>query len=658
LRRDLIMAKAAGFNCIRWIAGVALPEQLDFCDELGLMVYEETYAAWLLGDSPQLTERFERSYREMILRDRNHPSVTIWGLINEMSDGPAFRCAVAFLPKLRTLDPTRLVLLASGRWDADPKIGSAANPGYAEWQPVWGVEGPAAPLVNKRLGWDPGGYIDRAGDAHVYPPFPTPERHRQLLRTLGQGCQPVFLSEGGVGSQHNAIEELRGFDLLAVPEDLPDRDIIRRMADHFTADWARFGMAGTYPFPVDFFRDSYRLHSRQRRLYFDLVRSNPRLCGYNLTGLLDHALTGEGLWSFWRRWKPGIAEVLEDGWSPVRWCLFVSPAHAYAGQPLAVEAVLANEAALRPGSYPVTFRLWSEASGVVWEQHQTVLVPEASDLALPVLKEHLRIELPAGDYVLAADLQRGGAPTGDRLAFRISDAASYPRGRGKLYTWGLGDKACAFLAAHGYTCLPYGPGQSRKATKPRTILLGEIPPVPANQATWAALRHELEAGARVIALSPQPFRIDLPTASAQASAPQHPWHDLLQARQFHDWLYHRECVGKRHPVFAGLQSGGILDWEYWGEVTGHAWFTVPAAPSEVMAAGFAVGYSCPGGYASGLLIGRQGVGRGTLLFNALALLEHLGQHPAADRLLLNLLDHAHSAALAKHTPQTRKEAVP
>jgi len=43
LRRDLILAKASGFNCIRWIAGVALPEQLDFCDELGLMVYEENF---------------------------------------------------------------------------------------------------------------------------------------------------------------------------------------------------------------------------------------------------------------------------------------------------------------------------------------------------------------------------------------------------------------------------------------------------------------------------------------------------------------------------------------------------------------------------------------------------------------------------------------
>ena len=638
LRRDLIMAKASGFNCIRWIAGVALPEQLDFCDELGLMVYEENYAGWAFYDAPNLAERYARSYREMILRDRNHPSLTIWGLMNEMPNGPAFRCAASFLPMLRELDPTRLVLLHSGRWDADPKIGSVSNPGSPAWEPVWGVEGPDAPAVDNHLGWDPGGYIDRAGDAHVYPPFPMPERHRRQLRTLGQGCKPVFLSEGGIGSQHNAIEELRGFDRLDVPENLPDRSFIRQMAERFTADWKRFGMDGVYPFPVDFFRDSYRLHSRQRRLVFDMIRSNPRLCGYNLTGLLDHGLTGEGLWSFWRRWKPGIAEVLEDGWSPLRWCLFVLPAHGYAGEPLEVEAVLANEGALRPGTYPVTFRIWKGDGGVVWEKRVTVEIPGNGDLALPVLKERLQLDLPAGDYVFAADLERGGAPTGDRLSFKITDATTFPRGQGKFLTWGVDETVCDFLAAHGFTCEPYDP-RKQGTSKPRTVLVGDVPAAPGNEEFWNSLRQEIEAGAHAIVLSANPFRTDLakPDDTARVKPEKHPWHDMLQSRNFHDWLYHRECVGKRHPIFSGLQSGGILDWEYWGEVVGHGWFAMPQNPCDVIAAGFAVGYSCPGGYDSGLLIGLQHVGKGTLLFNSLPLLEHLGRHPAADRLLLNML---------------------
>ena len=48
LRKDLLYAKACGFNMVRFISGVAHPYELDLCDELGLMVYEESSGSWLL----------------------------------------------------------------------------------------------------------------------------------------------------------------------------------------------------------------------------------------------------------------------------------------------------------------------------------------------------------------------------------------------------------------------------------------------------------------------------------------------------------------------------------------------------------------------------------------------------------------------------------
>ncbi len=640
MRRDLLMAKTSGFNCIRFIAGAALPEQLDFCDEIGLMIYEESLASWALGESPQLVERYERSYRELILRDRNHPCITIWGLINEMT-GPSFECAVNYLPKLRDLDPTRLVLLGSGRWDANPKIGSASNPGGREWEPVWGVEGPEAPEVSKVLGWEPGGYIDRAGDAHVYPPCPIEDKYRDLLRNLGKGTKPVFLSEFGTGSQHNAIEEGRGFDRFDVPDDLQDRALMRSMAERFTADWKRYKFDDIYAFPVDFFRESYQRHTLQRRLNFDLVRSNPRLCGYNLTGLLDHVMTGEGLWTFWRRWKSGIAEVLEDGWSSLRWCLFVNPGHGYAGQPLQLEAVLANEGALRPGRYPVGFRIWNAAEGVVWERRTTVEVTAKGDLALPVLKTKVKLDLPAGQYTFAADLERGGAATGDRLTFAITAVNELPKSKGSLSLWHVGPEATAWLESRGFTCRPFVPGKTR-LTQRAAVLVGAVPPTPENLAGWEALQAAIKAGAKTLILSVEPF------CSTPDKPRTLPWGDTVKARGwFHDWLYHRESVGRRHAVFAGLQSGGILDWHYWGGVVGHASFDASTKVDEVIAATFAVGYCCDGGYDTGLLIAQRRWGKGRLMLNALPLLDHLGKHPAADRLLLNLI------AAAKEEPQGR-----
>ncbi len=116
LRRDLINQKMMRYNTIRFIAGVPKRYQLDLADELGLMVYAESYAAWCLADSPKMKERYNESVLGMVKRDRNHPSITIWGMLNETNDGPVFRHAVSALPELRKLDDTRLVLLNSGNW--------------------------------------------------------------------------------------------------------------------------------------------------------------------------------------------------------------------------------------------------------------------------------------------------------------------------------------------------------------------------------------------------------------------------------------------------------------------------------------------------------------------------------------------------------------
>ena len=75
--------------------------RLDLCDEIGFLVYEETLAGWCLDESPQLGERFDTSIRGMVRRDRNHPSVVMWGLLNENMADAAFFHAVTRLPFVR-----------------------------------------------------------------------------------------------------------------------------------------------------------------------------------------------------------------------------------------------------------------------------------------------------------------------------------------------------------------------------------------------------------------------------------------------------------------------------------------------------------------------------------------------------------------------------
>ena len=637
VRRDLLYAKAAGFNAVRFIAGVAYPEQLDFCDELGLMVWESSYAGWCLADSPMMAERYDRSTSEMIRRDRNHPSVAIWELLNETNDGPVFRHAVEFLPVLRKLDPSRLVLLSSGRWDGDWTIGSASNPGSSTWEPVWGVEGPDAPRPERVDALHNAGYVDNAGDAHYYPRAPQTNAANDKIRSLGRGSKPVLLSEYGMGSLFDVIREWRHFEQAGARPDLEDAAALRLQSELLAADWQRLGFDDVYPFPEDLLRESQRLHARQRTLGFDLIRANPQLCGYNLTGMLDHGMTGEGLWTFWREWKPATFDAVADGWSPLRWCLFVDPMHVYAGTrgAITVEAVLATEDVLRPGEYPARFRILGP-HGVAWEKSVTVTVTDHSPLAVPVLRETLTLDGPTGEYTFAAVLDRGGAPTGGRVAFYASDPAALPRLQGDALMWGIDGRTEAWLTAHGLRCQPLTPDAHGDL-----VLIGKPADPDKDPAGWAKLGQRLAGGATLLFLSTEPFR------GNQAAMDWLPLQNKGRCYTFNDWLYHKECVAKRHPLFAGLQAPGIMDWDYYGPVIPHDVFEGLDTPDETLAAAFATGHhASPTGYACGLLIAAYRAGTGRLILSTLNVLENLDAHPAADRLLLNLIRYALPGAKA------------
>ncbi|HEX4212462.1 MAG TPA: glycoside hydrolase family 2 TIM barrel-domain containing protein [Candidatus Dormibacteraeota bacterium] len=619
LRRDLIYLKTAGFNMVRYLAGLALPEQLDLCDEIGLMVYEEPRASWLLGDSPRMAERFEESVRQMVRRDRNHPSVTAWGMLNETREGPVFRQAVAALQPLRDLDPTRLVLLSSGRWDGAPEIGSVANPGERSWQRVWGAEGDGAAVRPARWDRDTGGYVRGAGDAHLYPAVPHTEAAETLLRTMGEGMRPVFLSEYGIGSLFNAVEELAGYEQAGAPMQLAEPELIRNMVEGFRRDWERYGLDAIYAFPRDLLRESQLRHSRHRLYGLNLIRSNSRIAGHNVTGMLDHAVTGEGMWTFWRRWKPGVLDAIADGFDPLRWCVHTTPFHGYAGRAVRIEAILANEGVLRPGEYRACLRVLGP-EGPVHSMVGAVRVPdEGIAFAIPCIDEELVIERP-GEYRVAVELE-GAAPAGGTQTFVLSEQVAAPPGR-EIGGLGLTGAERGWLEDHGVAC--------RAGIDADLILVGGD--VGADRtALSGTLRDAVEMGATAVLLAPQQL---VDEESRLLLLPG------VSCTPVHDWLYHSECVGFRDPLFSGLQTGGILDWYLYGQAMPRHLLGGDVEPVEIAAASFTVGQVVRGGYRGGLSAATYGLGKGRVLVSTFRILEELDHNPAADRMLMNIIEHA------------------
>jgi beta-galactosidase len=87
--RQLQIMKSMGVNAVRTSHNPPSPELLEFCDRLGLLVQDEAFDCWQMAKIPNgynkyFDEWFEADLRDMIRRDRNHPSVFMWSIGNEI----------------------------------------------------------------------------------------------------------------------------------------------------------------------------------------------------------------------------------------------------------------------------------------------------------------------------------------------------------------------------------------------------------------------------------------------------------------------------------------------------------------------------------------------------------------------------------------------
>ena len=115
--RRVRQLKDAGFNAVRCAHNPPSRHFLDACDELGLLVMDEFTDMWELpknvDDYAQFfRDNWESDLTAMMLRDRNHPSVIMWSIGNEIpnwSVADASRIGKMLTAKVRELDPTRPV---------------------------------------------------------------------------------------------------------------------------------------------------------------------------------------------------------------------------------------------------------------------------------------------------------------------------------------------------------------------------------------------------------------------------------------------------------------------------------------------------------------------------------------------------------------------
>jgi len=115
--RRVELMKANGFNAIRASHNPPSKQFLDACDRLGVVVMDEAFDQWVRPKNPQdynlyFREWWKKDLKSMIYRDRNHPSVILWSIgneLNERADSLGYAIRKELVAEAHRLDSTRPV---------------------------------------------------------------------------------------------------------------------------------------------------------------------------------------------------------------------------------------------------------------------------------------------------------------------------------------------------------------------------------------------------------------------------------------------------------------------------------------------------------------------------------------------------------------------
>lgn len=141
--RKVELLKAAGFNAVRTSHNPPSEVFLDACDRLGMLVIDEAFDGWRTKkndyDYASIFDKWwKHDVESMVLRDRNHPSIIMWSIGNEIIERTkpeAVETAKMLANAVRAIDSSRPVTSAMTTWNEgweifDPLMAAHDVAGY------------------------------------------------------------------------------------------------------------------------------------------------------------------------------------------------------------------------------------------------------------------------------------------------------------------------------------------------------------------------------------------------------------------------------------------------------------------------------------------------------------------------------------------------
>lgn len=620
--RELRAVKSRGFNFVRAHLQPALPEWLDLCDELGLLVMAEPPIGWL-ERTPRAEERCWREIEGLVMRDAHHPSIVAWCLMNEVFHLRGFSPEVVvgmtarWLARLRKLDPSRVVIDVSGGH------GLLQGGGAEDMLPDTASQGLTA-LMTRPGAAKPEPVLD----AHIYHEFPPTERTLRKFRDAGAGGPLFFISEYGappVPPPFDAV--LRSYSAEDRSVGLEDYKLHADFARSLRECFSHPALVQSCGGPRRFIEECNRLRAEEVYQVTTAMRANPRLAGYCFCQLADASGELFGALDTWRRPKP-MMDALARASSAGEIGVIVTPRVAAFGAAVAVELTwLGGDGADEPRAKAAwTLELVDDA-GQVARRWRGAFRAEAGK---PRVIFSRKVSLPK--HVGSWRWRVSGAADGLALHGDVETRtlAAPVRRSGVVAINGGAAALGAAFSKLGLETSPFG-NNYREAERPIFLDLSRLP---GSRQQWfeelGQLRKILQLGGCAVVFEPEMglVREVIPEAAVRMQP-------IMRSIGY----------SVPHPALGGLVGGGLMDFS-WAELLAEKYDRaddVADLGGEVLAGALSFNmWTRPAAFFHGAALYTLPVGRGTLIVCHL----RLGAALAADRVeALALLDGL--AALAR-----------
>jgi beta-galactosidase len=121
MEKRLQMLKDMGSNALRTSHNPPAPELLDLADRLGFLVMDEAFDCWYAGKNDYDYGRFynqwyDKDVQGFVARDRNHPSVIIWSIGNEVAQAGDKAAVQKLIASIHAKDTTRPTIQGYAAW--------------------------------------------------------------------------------------------------------------------------------------------------------------------------------------------------------------------------------------------------------------------------------------------------------------------------------------------------------------------------------------------------------------------------------------------------------------------------------------------------------------------------------------------------------------